>query len=408
MKKTMFRAVCAAALLIGAPAAFAQSLVIPNQSGVINGAGQTFVINYTPGADSGSVNFVLQAMPSANVTFTAVAGAVPNGTNVCSVNMMNNTVSCNITAPDPNVDLGAGAITVTYTGGATVGAVMLQFQPSPATQFFNQLGVDEGGTATGGTLTLNAGPSGPTLAYNPTPTTAIAVPASISGTAVTSTIAVTQTGGDTGQTTTLACTAPTGYAATVTGSPFAPGGTGGSIGLACSGGAAAGNLTCVETRSGAGGGAPINHTWPLTCNAAPGFNSTPADGGTLSIVGIQGSVTPGSVAVSNPGTAALTISGCAVTGAGFTLGTVSASVASGGTGSIGVTCAVPAVAGTTITGTLQCNTNAAAPADVINYNLSCLSQSASIPTLGLGGKALMVLLMLGFGLVGFQLYRRSA
>lgn len=73
-----------------------------------------------------------------------------------------------------------------------------------------------------------------------------------------------------------------------------------------------------------------------------------------------------------------------------------------------MTCAVSPTAGTTLTGTLQCNTNAAAPRDVINYNLSCQSQSASIPTLGLGGKALMVLLMLGFGLVGFQLYRRSA
>jgi hypothetical protein len=301
--------------------------------------------------------------------------------------------------------LPSGAVTVTYTAGPTTGPVALNLSGVVFTD--DQAGTQMG-TITNGTLTLNAGPSGPTLAFNPTPTTAITVPASISGTAVTSTITVTQTGGDTGQTTTLACTAPTGYAATVTGSPFAPGGSGGSIGLACSGGAAAGNLTCTETRSGAGGGAPITHTWPLTCASAPGFNSTPPDDGTLSIVGIQGSVTPGSVAVSNPGTAPLTITGCAVTGAGFTLGAVTSPIASGGTGSIGVTCAVPAVAGTTITGTLQCNTNAAAPRDVINYNLSCLSQSASIPTLGFGGKALMALLMLGFGLVGFQLYRRSA
>jgi hypothetical protein len=405
MNSSFFKLLIASALLAGAPLAFAQSLVVPNQTGTINNAGQTFVVNYTPGADSGSFDFALGATPAANLTITAASGTIPNGVVTC--NNTPSTVTCIANANNNTTDLGAGTITVTYTGGATAGAIALAFTSS---NFFNNTnGNPEPGTTTPGTLTLSAGPSGPTLGYAPAAGTAIAVPASIGGTTVTSTINVTQTGGDTGQNTTLACSVSgTGYVATVTGSPFAPGGSGGSVGLACAGTAGAQTLTCTQTRSGTGGGAPIVSTWPLTCTSAPGFASVPPDDGTLTLVGIQGTSATASIAVTNPGTAPLNITGCAVTGAAFSLGTISSPIASGASGSIPVTCAVSPTAGTTLTGTLQCNTNAAAPRDVINYNLSCLSQSASIPTLGLGGKALMVLLMLGFGLVGFQLYRRSA
>jgi len=404
MKNHIYKLVAVATLLFGAPSAFAQNLAVPAQTGVINGAGQTFVINFAPGADSGAFDFVLNAAPAANLTITAATATIPNGTTNCSVTA--SSVSCFSNANATTTDLGAGSITVTYTGGATAGAINLNFGSA---NFFNQVGGSEPGTTTNGTLTLAAGPSGPALGYAPAAGSAIAVPASIGGTTVTSTINVTQTGGDTGQNTTLACTVSgTGYVATVTGSPFAPGGAGGSVGLACAGTAGAQTLTCTQTRSGTGGGAPIVSTWPLTCASAPGFTSVPPDDGTLTLVGIQGTSATASVAVTNPGTAPLTISGCAVTGTAFSLGTISSPIASGASGSIPVTCAVSPTAGTTLTGTLQCNTNAAAPRDVINYNLSCQSQSASIPTLGLGGKALMVLLMLGFGLVGFQLYRRSA
>lgn len=403
MNKTMFKLLASAALLLGAPAAFAQTLIVPAQSGVINGTGQTFVVNFTSNSTAG-LDFTLDAAP-ANITLTAVTSSITGVT--CNLpTAFPQRVICNGFAASgflPN-----GAVTLTYTANATTGPVNLTLS---AVVFSDANSMPQAGTVTSGVLTLNAGPSGPALTYNPAGATAITVTASGSGTAVTSNIAVTAAGGDTGVTTTLACTVTgAGFATpTVTGSPFAGGATStGNIGLACAGTATTGTLSCTQTRNGTGGGAPIITTWPLTCASAPGFASTPADGGTLNIVGVQSSTSTGAVAVSNPGTAALTISGCAVTGAGFTLGTPSATVAAGGTGSIPVSCAVPATAGSTITGTLQCNTNAAAPADVINYNLSCTSQSASIPTLGFGGKALMVLLMLGFGLVGFQLYRRSA
>ncbi len=401
MNNSLFKLLVASAFLAGAPLAFAQSLVVPNASGVVNGTGQTFVVNFTSNSTAG-LDFTLDATP-ANVTFTATSNTITGLT--CNIPMGNpQRVICNGFAAAGF--LPSGALTVTYTAGATTGPVALNLS---GVVFTNDMGNVQPGTSTNGTLTLAAGPSGPALGYAPAAGSAIAVPASIGGTTVTSTINVTQTGGDTGQNTTLACTVSgTGYVATVTGSPFAPGGAGGSVGLACAGTAGAQTLTCTQTRSGTGGGAPIVSTWPLTCASAPGFTSVPPDDGTLTLVGIQGTSATASVAVTNPGTAPLTISGCAVTGTAFSLGTISSPIASGASGSIPVTCAVSPTAGTTLTGTLQCNTNAAAPRDVINYNLSCQSQSASIPTLGLGGKALMVLLMLGFGLVGFQLYRRSA
>jgi hypothetical protein len=407
MNKTMFKLLASAALLVGAPAAFAQSLIVPAQSGVVNGAGQTFVVNFTSNNTAG-LDFTLDAAP-ANITLTAVTSAV-TGVTCALPPAFPQRVICNGFAASgflPN-----GAITLTYTANATPGAVNLTLS---AVVFSDAMTMPQMGTVTSGVLTLNTGPSGPSLTYNPAGATAITVAASGSGTAVTSNIAVTSTGGDllpTVQTTTLACTVTGAGFATpvVTGSPFSASATPttGNVGLACAGTATTGTLSCTQTRGGTGGGAPIVTTWPLTCASAPGFVSTPADGGTLNIVGVQSSTATGAVSVSNPGTAALTISGCAVTGASFTLGTPSATVAAGGTGTIPVTCAVPAAAGANVTGTLQCNTNAAAPADVINYNLSCTAQSASIPTLGFGGKALMALLMLGFGLVGFQLYRRSA
>jgi hypothetical protein len=404
MKKTMFKAVLAAALLTGASSAFAGTLAIPNQTGNINGAGQTFVINFTPGADSGGFDFVMNAAPAANLTITAATGSIPNGTTTCSFTA--SSVTCFSNANSNTVDLGAGAITVTYTGGATTGAINLTFASS---NFFDQLGgVEPGSAATGGTLTLNAGPSGPSLGYAPAAATAITVGASGSGTAVTSTIVVTPTGGTAPETTTLACTITgAGFApAAVTGSPFSVGGAAGSVGLACGAAATTGTLSCTETRSGAGGGAPVVSTWPLTCATAPGFASVPAPGGTVNISGIAGTTAPGGVSITNPGTAALNISGAAVTGAGFTLGTVTAAIAPNTAGAVNVSCAVPATAGTTIPGTLTFNTNAT-PATA-NYVLSCTSLSASIPTLGWAGKALMAALMLAFGLVGFQLYRRSA
>ncbi len=401
MRKPILGCLAAVLAIASTGIASAQSLAVPNQVGIINASGQTFVVNYTPGPDSGAFDFVLNAVPAANITITAATATIPNGTTTCSNTA--GSVTCFSNANSSATDLGAGTITVTYTAGPVNGAIALNFGP---TNFFNQVGGTEPGVATNGTLTI-ADVTGPPLGYAPAPATAVTIGASNSGTAITSTIVVTPLGGVLGQSTALACTiSGAGFAApVVTGSPFATAGAAGSVGLACGTTATTGTLTCVETRSGSGGGI-VNQSWPLTCATAPGFSSVPASGGTLTISGIAGTTAPGGVAITNPGTGALNITGAAVTGVGFTLGTVSNPIAAGGTGAVNVSCAVPATAGTTITGTLTFNTNAT-PATA-NYTLSCTSLSASIPTLGWAGKALMAVLMLAFGLVGFQLYRRSA
>ena len=131
------------------PLATAQSLVVPDRTGSVLAAGQTFSVQYAPGADSGAFDFTLAANPSAGVSFTAAAGSIPNGTTNCSTSAAQ--VICVVVADLPTADLGAGSITITYTGGATPGPVALGFTD---TTFFDQAGLPEPGTTSGGTLTL--------------------------------------------------------------------------------------------------------------------------------------------------------------------------------------------------------------------------------------------------------------
>jgi hypothetical protein len=139
-----------AALAGVAPAAVAQSLVVPNRTGTVVAAGQTFTVQYTPGANSGGFDFDLGVSPAGRISITAATGAVPNGTSDCQVTASR--VICIVTANSPATDLGAGAITVTYTGGSTTGAVAVGFNGAT---FFDQDANPETGTTTGGTLTLN-------------------------------------------------------------------------------------------------------------------------------------------------------------------------------------------------------------------------------------------------------------
>jgi uncharacterized repeat protein (TIGR01451 family) len=145
----MRRFLVMAALVGFAPAVFAQSLVVPNQNGTVLATGQTFTIQYTPGADSGAFDFNLQASPASGITITAASGSIPNGTVDCARTAT--TVTCLAVATVASTDLGAGTISVTYTGGSSTGAVSLAFNGA---SFFSQTGVAEFGTTSGGTLTL--------------------------------------------------------------------------------------------------------------------------------------------------------------------------------------------------------------------------------------------------------------
>lgn len=152
----MFRKSALVTLLLCAPSVFAQTLVVPNQNGLINTAAQTLVINYTPGLDSGGLDFSIAASPSANLTITGATANIPNGTSSC--NVTGSTVSCLSQAASPVLDLGAGTVTVTYTAAGNAGAIGLAFTSA---EFSDQNGDSEPGTTTGGTLSLPLGNQSP-------------------------------------------------------------------------------------------------------------------------------------------------------------------------------------------------------------------------------------------------------
>jgi hypothetical protein len=408
------------ALLLGAPVSFAQSLVVPNASGVINGTSQTFVVNYTAGTNSGGFNLSLNATPIANLTFVSATGvfATPTvGVISCSVTPAVGNVSCTGTANDLTTPLTNGTITITYNGGATAGPIALNLPPADNSFFANDAAsTPQVGTITNGTLTLSSGPTAPTVG----PLAALTLPAGPINTTATGSVPVSITGaGVATASLALSCSIPaTGASAfaiasggTQTINAPATVGPGTPIGVTCVRGAAdvTATLTCTRTATPAPN--PASLTAAITCPAgttAPNPGSNPTPPGPVALVGGPGAVATSSVSFTNAGgTLAYQVLGCTPS-AGYTSATTfPVNVAIGGTGAVAVSCTVPAAAGTSgPPGTLACTTSAAGFNPT--FNLTCSAQSASIPTLGLGGKALMVLLMLGFGLVGFQLYRRSA
>jgi len=222
--------------------------------------------------------------------------------------------------------------------------------------------------------------------------------------------------GQAGATTTVQnCVAPAGF--TVGGTPLVfPGGSGtpasGQITTSCTVPAAgsanlSGSLTCDEVQdAGVGGITTVQRTWNLSCPAAaPNFNSTPAPGGTVALSGAPGTTVNGGVSVNNNGTAPLTFTCTA--GTGFTVSTgTSAGLAPGSTQTVGVSCTTSSSPGTTTNGTLTCTTN---DPDVptVTFGLSCTALVVSIPTISAAGKTLLATLLMGLGLLGFAMRRRS-
>jgi uncharacterized repeat protein (TIGR01451 family) len=153
--------------LLLASSVHAQQLRVPAQTGAINTAGQTFVVQFTPGPDTGTFDFALAASPSANLTITGVAGSIPNGVTTCDVTA--STVTCLAGATSATTDLGAGHVTVTYTSAGNAGPIALDFTSA---QFFDQNGDEEVGSALGGTLTLPQGPQA-TLTASATPSSIV-------------------------------------------------------------------------------------------------------------------------------------------------------------------------------------------------------------------------------------------
>jgi len=244
----------------------AQALSIPNAQGVLNAAGQQFVVEYTPGSDSGGFDFTLNAAPAGRITITGVAHAIPNSATSCSHTA--SSVICVATATLANVDLGQGTITVTYTAGATAGPVSLAFG---AAAFFTQTGVIEPGSTTGGTLSL------PPLAQAPLVASASPATVAFGGTA-----SLAATGGSGGGAVTWAV-AVGGAACSVSGSTLTA--------------TAVGQCTVTATKAGDATYAPASASTTvsvvraaqaaLIASAAPAALST-GGGSTLSVVGGSG------------------------------------------------------------------------------------------------------------------------
>lgn len=173
-------------------------------------------------------------------------------------------------------------------------------------------------------------------------------------------------------------------------------------------------VTCTQTTNPAETPARPPLTAQIQCPAgttAPNPGVTPASGTTFNFVGPPSSPVSSPITFTNTGgTAAYEITGCTFSPAvaGYTVtGTFPITVAAGGTAGITVGCTTPATAGTSLANTtLNCTSS------VTGFNpsfpVTCRAeQVVPVPTMSAAGKAMMALLVLLVGLVGFQLYRRS-
>jgi hypothetical protein len=142
----------------------------------------------------------------------------------------------------------------------------------------------------------------------------------------------------------------------------------------------------------------------------PGVN--PASGTTFNFVGAPSTSVSQPITFTNTGgTASWVVDNCtfspAVTGYTVT-GTFPLTVPAGGTAAISVGCTTPATAGTSLANTTLTCVGANAQFNA-TFPVTCRAeQLVPVPTMSSAGKAMMALLVLLVGLIGFQLYRRSA
>lgn len=187
-----------------------------------------------------------------------------------------------------------------------------------------------------------------------------------------------------------------------------------SIGLRCGGNAAATTalLTCTVNSVANGTTTPDTRIWDIACPAAvtaPEIATNPASPGTINVQGQPGNVVAAQVAFTNSGDAQLTVDTCVATtdDAAITFTPpVSPIAINGGTGTLAFSCTAPGL-NTTITETVQCNTNDADEATV-TFTLNCTGANLlPIPAINGLGKALMAALIIGLGLIGLGLRRQT-
>jgi hypothetical protein len=220
----------------------------------------------------------------------------------------------------------------------------------------------------------------------------------------------------------LNCTVPAGSASfaitaggtrTIT-APATVGPSTPAIGFSCIRQATAQNATISCAQTATPGPNPAALTASVTCPAgttAPNPGVTPATGTAFNFVGGPSTALSGSITFTNTGgTAPWVVDNCTFSpsAAGYTVtGTYPLTIAAGGSQAISVGCTTPATPGTALANTtLTCaGANAQFTA---SYPVTCRAeQVVPVPTMSAAGKAMMAMLVLLVGLVGFQLYRRN-
>ena len=215
----------------------------------------------------------------------------------------------------------------------------------------------------------------PTLDYEPGFGNAVQVSASVDAATPTTNIAVTTTGGDPGGERSLSCSVnQPNYTVSVDTSPFATGAAG-NVRLGCDSIAQqAGLLSCTETPGG------TVRQWTLSCVNTAVYTSSPRPGSAIGVyfpIGETGFV-DADVAVSNKGTANLSVSGCVQSpslffGVNFTPNPIPGN----SDGTLNVTCPVPDL-GSADFRTLSCNTNDPTRPSIV-YKLICVAPPTTDP-----------------------------
>jgi hypothetical protein len=395
-RSALTRLTAALAVSLVAPAAFA-GVITAGTGSTTQGGSVVIPLSFT--GDGETVDFQGDVLFDA-AQFTVTTANANGGQ--CSVPSAG---TVRIVAPAGQTNpLPAGPTTycnVTFTAGAATPFATYPLDVTGELCFEGDGTPPEAGcTGTDGSITVQAGPSAPQLTFNPPAGGTVTLNTGGAGT-----IAVTAGAGSPGETAALTCSSTNGTA-TVTGSPFAPNGTG-SIAVQCTpvvGATAPFTVNCnVDQSVGTDQGAV---TFNATCPAitpSPEFNANL----NVSLTGSPGSTLTGGATISNTGNAPLTVGPCTVTGA-FTV-TPPASIPAGGTGTLGVSCVAPASAGAIATGTAVCTTNDPDDGEgSVTFTLSCGAQILAVPAMGSFGKGILAALLAGLGLLVFAMRRRAS
>lgn len=362
---------------------------------VVGGGASTATLTVTNSGPAGASNLTLSAISGLSGVLSITPAAPVNiaqGANQAF------TISCAATSAGPTTQ----TLTITHNGAAPGAA-------SPVTHQITCNGVTGPSApvaALGAVTNPAAGP------INTTGNGSVVVNVTAAGNSITA--------GDSSLA--LNCSIPAGAASfaitaggtrTITG-PAALGANAPPIGFSCTRQAAAvtGTITCAQTATP--GPSPASLTAAVECPAgvvAPNPGVTPPSGSPINLVGNPGTALSQALTFTNVGGTAPYTASCAFAGpsAGYTItGSPTASIPGGGIGTITVGCTAPATAGTALpAATVNCTS---APTGLTaTYTVNCRAEQAiPVPTMSASGKAMLAVLMLLVGLVGFQVYRRSA